>query len=80
MAPFCYLITAKGWPNLWWNSAPLEEGRNDAEIGKPLAAIRVQNGASLDDEGIAHDFPKFQGNRGQSMWIQNGPFFVPNLG
>ena len=31
-----------------------------------LAAIRVRNGASLDDEGLSRIPPKFQGNHGYS--------------
>ena len=34
--------------------------------GASLAAIRVQNGASLDGDGLSMISPKFQGNRGYS--------------
>ena len=42
------------------------DARNEAGNGAPLAAIRVQNGVSVDDEGLPMISPKLQGNRGYS--------------
>ena len=51
-----------------------------AQNGAFLAAIRVSNVASSDDDILPMIFPDFEENPGQPMGLQNGPSLLANHG
>ena len=55
------LLDNHGWglSKFWVKSAPREEGRNDAENGESLAAIRVRNMESPDGDRLPNIPPEF---------------------
>ena len=54
---------------------PMSERPKCARREVFLAAIRAQTGVSPDNDRLPEIVPKFEGNRGQSMCLQNGPSF-----
>ena len=56
---FCELISAEDCPNSVQKSGHREEGRDDAENGEFLAAIRVRNRDPPDGDRLSIIIPKF---------------------
>ena len=66
MTPLSELITAEDCQNYGLKSGRREEGRNDAENGESLAAIRVRNRVAADGGRLPmiffRNFRKIMGN------------------